>query len=103
MITTFASAALTYQERVTWYVILGLGLVVVLVVIALMLLLLNFVGRIRTSVQGLLDGAGQVAANTENIPKLVALPPVLKTIVEEGVVLDGYMNALSQGYGDGTK
>ncbi|PZS08124.1 MAG: hypothetical protein DLM64_13220 [Solirubrobacterales bacterium] len=93
--------ATTYQERVVWYVVLGLGLVVVLVVIGLMLLLLNFVGRIRRSVVGLLDGAGAVAANTENIPKLVALPPVLKTIAEEGVVLDAYMNALSQGYGNG--
>jgi hypothetical protein len=39
-----------------------------------------------------------VAANTANIPKLADLPPVLDIIAGEGIVLDGYMNALSQGY-----
>lgn len=92
------TAALTDQERIFWYVILGLGLVVVLVVIALMALLLSFVADIRESVGGLLVGAGAVAANTANIPKLADLPPVLDIIAAEGVVLDGYMNALSQGY-----
>ena len=93
-----ASAALTVQERIVWYVILGLGLVVVLVVIALMLLLLSFVADIRESVGGLLVGAGAIAGNTSNIPKLADLPPVLDIVAEEGVVLDKYMNALSQGY-----
>jgi predicted permease len=94
----FASAALTTPEREVWYVILGLGLVVVLVVIALLLLLLSFVADIRESVGGLLVGAGAIAANTANIPKLADLPPVLDLVLEEGVVLDKYMNALSQGY-----
>lgn len=93
--------ALTGSERVVWYVVLALGLVVVLVVAALMLLLLSFVQDIKKSAAGLLAGAGSVAANTENIPKLVALPPVLQKIAEEGVVQDAYMNALSQGYGEG--
>jgi predicted permease len=93
-----ASAALTSSERIVWYVILGLGLVVVLVVIALMALLLSFVADIRESVGGLLVGAGAVAANTANIPKLADLPPVLDIVAEEGVVLDKYMDALSQGY-----
>ena len=96
-----ASAALTNSERIVWYVILGLGLVVVLVVIALMLLLLSFVADIRESVGGLLVGAGAVAAQTANIPLLLQVPPVLDIIAEEGVVLDGYMNALSQGYETG--
>lgn len=96
--TTIASAALTQPERIVWYVILGLGLVVVLVVIALMALLLSYVGDIRESVGGLLVAAGATAGQTGNLPMLIDLPPVLDTIAEEGVVLDGYMNALSQGY-----
>lgn len=93
-----ASAALTNPERIVWYVILGLGLVVVLVVIALMGLLLSYVADIRESVGGLLIAAGATAAQTANIPMLIDLPPVLDIVAEEGVVLDGYMNALSQGY-----
>lgn len=99
--TIIGSAALTNPERIVWYVILGLGLVVVLVVIALMLLLLSFVADIRESVGGLLVGAGAIAAQTGNIPLLLQVPPVLDIIAEEGVVLDGYMNALSQGYETG--
>jgi len=98
---TLASAALTNPERIVWYVILGLGLVVVLVVIALMALLLSFVADIRESVGGLLVGAGAIAAQTGKIPLLLQVPPVLDIIAEEGVVLDGYMNALSQGYETG--
>jgi hypothetical protein len=96
-----ATAALTNSERIVWYVILGLGLVVVLVVIALMLLLLSYVADIRESVGGLLIAAGAIAAQTSNIPLLLQVPPVLDIIAEEGVVLDGYMNALSQGYETG--
>jgi len=98
---SFASAALTNPERIVWYVILGLGLVVVLVVIALMVMLLAYVADIRESVGGLLIGAGAIAAQTANIPLLIDLPPVLDIIAAEGVVLDGYMNALSQGYETG--
>ncbi len=42
---------------------------------------------------------GQVAANTAYIPQLQATAPVLGQIVEEAVVQDGYMNALTDGYG----
>jgi predicted permease len=98
---TLASTALSMPEREVWYVILGLGLVVVLVVIALMALLLSFVADIRESVGGLLVAAGAVAAQTSNIPLLIDLPPVLDIIAEEGVVLDHYMDALSQGYETG--
>ena len=43
-------------------------------------------------------GAGGVAANTANIPQLQATAPVLAQIVDEAVVQDGYMNALTDGY-----
>ena len=47
----------------------------------------------------LLEVAGQVAGNTANIPQLQATAPVLGLIVDEAVVQDGYMNALTDGYG----
>ena len=54
--------------------------------------------RIQNAVGGLLENAGKVAENTANIPQLEATAPVLAQIAAEGVVQDGYMNALSQGY-----
>ena len=41
-----------------------------------------------------------VAGNTANIPQLEATAPVLAKIVDEAVVQDGYMNALTDGFGD---
>jgi hypothetical protein len=92
--------ALASSERTLWYVTLALGLVVALVVAAMLLMLLNLLRRIQTAVTGLLGSAGKVAENTTNIPQLEATAPVLEQIAAEGVVQDGYMNALSQGYGE---
>jgi hypothetical protein len=92
--------ALASSERTLWYVVLALGLVVALVVAAMLLMLLNLLGRIQAAVTGLLGSAGKVAENTANIPELQATAPVLEQIATEGVVQDGYMNALSQGYGE---
>jgi hypothetical protein len=50
-------------------------------------------------VDGLLVVATEVAGNTANIPQLEATAPVLGLIVQEAVVQDGYMNALTDGYG----
>jgi hypothetical protein len=47
----------------------------------------------------LVDVAGKVAANTAYIPQLNATAPVLGQIVDEAIVQDGYMNALTDGYG----
>lgn len=93
-----APIALSDLEQTMWSVALGLGLVVVLVVVGLMMLLLSFVKDIEGSVGVLLDLVGTVASQTANIPQLEALPPVLEQIVDEAVVQDAYMNALSQGY-----
>ena len=82
-----------------WTLALAIGLVAALVVVVLLVLLLQSIGRIRRSVAGLLDVAGKVGANTANIPQLEATAPVLALIVEEAVVQDGYMNALTDGYG----
>jgi hypothetical protein len=83
-----------------WGVALVIGLVAALAVAALLALLLVHVGRIQRSVHNLLEIAGQVGTNTANIPQLEATAPVLALIVEEAVVQDGYMNALTDGYGD---
>ncbi len=92
--------ALADAERTLWYVSLALGLVVALVVAGMLLLLLSYLKNIQTSVGGLLENAGKVADNTANIPQLEATAPVLDQIAAEGVVQDGYMNALSQGYAE---
>ena len=82
-----------------WGVALVIGLVAALVVALLLALLLVHVGRIQRSVANLLEIAGKVGANTANIPQLEATAPVLALIVEEAVVQDGYMNALTDGFG----
>ena len=92
--------ALADSERTLWYVTLAVGLVVALVVAAMLLMLLNLLRRIQAGVTCLLGSAGKVAGNTANIPRLEATAPVLEQIAAEGVVQDGYMNALSQGYGE---
>ena len=92
--------ALADSERTLWYVTLAVGLVVALVVAAMLVMLLNLLRRIQAGVTGLLGSAGKVAENTANIPRLEATAPVLEQIAAEGVVQDGYMNALSQGYGE---
>jgi hypothetical protein len=83
-----------------WWIALAIGLVAALAVTALLAVLVGAVQDIKQSVNGLLDVAGQVATNTANIPQLEATAPVLSLIVEEAVVQDGYMNALTDGFGD---
>ena len=82
-----------------WTVALIIGLVAALIVATLLLLLIRSVGSIEKSVNGLLDTAGKVAGNTAYIPQLEATAPVLGLIVDEAIVQDGYMNALTDGYG----
>jgi hypothetical protein len=83
-----------------WTIALLIGLAAAAVVAILLAMLLLHVGRIRRSVEGLLAVAGKVGANTANIPQLEATAPVLALIVEEAVVQDGYMNALTDGFGE---
>ena len=87
------------SDTAAWNLALVIGLVAALIVAGLLLLLIKAVRDIESSVTGLLDVAGAVAANTANIPQLEATAPVLGLIVEEAVVQDGYMNALTDGYG----
>jgi hypothetical protein len=83
-----------------WSIALVIGLAAALIVAALLGMLVRSVVSIDRSVGGLLDIAGKVGANTANIPQLLATAPVLAQIVDEAVVQDGYMNALTDGYGD---
>ena len=82
-----------------WWIVLGIGLAAALVVAFLLAVLVMTVVNIERSVDGLLEVATKVAGNTANIPQLEATAPVLGLIVQEAVVQDGYMNALTDGFG----
>ncbi|HKI22767.1 MAG TPA: hypothetical protein VKA24_05055 [Gaiellaceae bacterium] len=81
-----------------WVLALILGAAAAIVVAVLLAALIKTVGSIEKSVGGLLEVAGKVASNTANIPQLEATAPVLAEIVDEAVIQDGYMNALTDGY-----
>ena len=83
-----------------WELALAIGLVAALIVAALLILLIRAVSSIEASVNGLLEHATKVAGNTVHIPQLKPTAPVLGLIIEEAVVQDGYMNALTDGYGE---
>jgi hypothetical protein len=82
-----------------WTICLIIGVVAALVVAGLLVVLIRTVADIRSSVGKLLGVAGDVAGQTAHIPKLEATAPVLGLIVDEAVIQDGYMNALTDGYG----
>jgi len=90
----------TVSGHTYWAIALSIGFGAAVVVAILLTVLLRAVGSIEKSVDGLLEIAGKVGANTANIPQLEATAPVLSKIVEEAVVQDGYMNALTDGYGE---
>jgi hypothetical protein len=87
------------SNTAAWNLALVIGLVAALTVAGLLVLLIKAVRDIEGSVNGLLDVATSVAEQTANIPQLEATAPVLGLIVEEAIVQDGYMNALTDGYG----
>ena len=93
-VTLAAMSANTY-----WAIALSIALGAAVIVAILLTVLLEAVGSIEKSVDGLLEIAGKVGSNTANIPQLEATAPVLALIVEEAVVQDGYMNALTDGFG----
>jgi len=82
-----------------WGIALIIALVAALAVAALLALLVRATGDINRSVNRLLEVAGEVGRNTAHIRKLQATAPVLGQIVDEAVVQDGYMNALTDGFG----
>jgi len=88
------------SEHGYWTASLLIGVVAALVVIVLLALLIKYVRSIERSVDNLLISATAVAGNTAHIPQLQATAPVLGLIVEEAVIQDAYMNALTDGFGD---
>jgi predicted permease len=88
------------SDTTYWVIALIIGLAAALIVAALLMMLIRSVSSIEKSVRGLIGVATSVAANTSNIPQLEATAPVLAMIVDEAVVQDGYMNALTDGFGD---
>jgi hypothetical protein len=89
-----AIAAHTY-----WGIALGISLAAAVIVAILLTVLVSTVDDIDTSAAELLGVAGAVANNTANIPQLQATAPVLGEIIEEALVQDDYMNALTDGFG----
>ena len=83
-----------------WAIALGIGLAAAVVVAILLAVLIVSVRSIEKSVAGLVEVAGKVGANTANIPQLEATAPVLAQIVDEAVVQNAYMNALTDGFGE---
>jgi predicted permease len=81
-----------------WTLALVIGLAAALIVAVLLIVLVINVRRIDRSVEGLLEVATSVAGNTASLPHLQATAPVLAAIVDEAVVQDGYMNALTDGF-----
>jgi hypothetical protein len=90
---------LAISAHTDWAIALSIGFGAAVVVAILLTVLLHTVASIERSVDGLLEIAGMVAAQTAYIPQLEATAPVLSQIVTEAVVQDGYMNALTDGYG----
>jgi predicted permease len=82
-----------------WGIALIIGVLAALIVAGLLVVLIRSVLDIEKSAATLLQTAGAVASNTAHIPQLQATAPVLAEIVDEAVVQDGYMNALTDGYG----
>ena len=87
-----------FDTHALWQIAVGMGLVVLIVVIILLMLLLSFVKDIQISVETLLEVAPIVAASTSKIPLLALTPAVLNLVIEEAIIQDGYMNALTDGY-----
>jgi hypothetical protein len=88
------------SDHTYWAIALAVAFGAAVIVAILLTILVAAVGSIERSVDGLLEIAGNVAANTVSIPQLEATAPVLALIVDEAVVQDGYMNALTDGFGD---
>jgi hypothetical protein len=84
-----------------WWVSLAIGLAAALIVAALLLILVRTVRQIEKSVDDLVMVATDVAGQTAYIPQLQATAPVLAQIVDEAVVQNDYMNALTDGFNGG--
>ena len=80
---TVLLATVTDDEKVFWYIALGIGLVVVLVVIVLLGLLVSLVTDIDDGVTRLWTVTKRLAINTTGMYQLAGTASVLRALREE--------------------
>jgi hypothetical protein len=80
------------DSHTLWEVTLGMGVVVIGVVIVLMLLLVSFVGDIGRGAARLLDGAGELGGNTQNIGELATTGRALDALLTEASIHATHFN-----------
>jgi hypothetical protein len=73
----------TSDEKVFWYIALGMGLVVILVVIVLLALLVSLVRDIDEGVTSLWTVTKRLAINTTGMYQLAGTASVLRALREE--------------------
>ena len=76
-------ATVDSEEKVFWYVALGLGLVVILVVIALVWLLIRLVDDIEVGVDYLWTVTKRMAQNTTGMYQFAGTGSILRALREE--------------------
>lgn len=81
--TTLFAVQVDSQEKVFWYVALGLGFVVILVVIALLTLLSRLVDDIDVNVDNLWTVTQRWAQNTTGMYQFAGTASVLRALREE--------------------
>jgi hypothetical protein len=82
-----------------WEIALLIAVIATVAVAVMLVVLVRTVDAIDKSVAKLLGVAVRVAGNTAHIPHLQATAPVLGEIIQEALVQDDYMNALTDGFG----
>jgi len=87
-----------FDVHALWQVAIGIGAVVLIVVVVLLMLILSYIKDIQQGVDALLETAPIIAQHTSKVPLLKLTPAVLNLIIEEAIIQDGYMNALTDGY-----
>lgn len=75
--------ALDSQEKVLWYIALGIGFVVICVVIVLLTLLMRLVQDIEVGVDSLWTVTKRMAQNTTGLYQLAGTGSVLRALREE--------------------
>lgn len=75
--------AINTDDKVLWYIALGLGLVVILVVIALLTLLSSLVRDIDEGVDSLWTVTKRMAQNTTGLYQLAGTASILRALREE--------------------
>ncbi len=73
----------TSEDKVFWYIALGMGLVVILVVIVLLALLVSLVKDIDDGVFNLWEVTKRLAINTTGMYQLAGTASVLRALREE--------------------